>query len=149
MRWMLKTVAKFVIALVVMTILCTFVWQRFIYGTLYYCSDPVWDFLSPGSWVHVVNGQPVQVVSHVVISSSWSVPDSIKDGWSETRLWHLWFLFVALSLVVSIAVSLLRWPPKSTPPNTSLEPTRLAAADSRQAADGLTSSFPRGSVLGR
>jgi hypothetical protein len=127
MRWMLKTMAKFLIALFVMTTLCTFLWQRFIYGTLYYCSDPVLDFLSPGNWVHTVNGRPVQVVSHVVVSSSWSVPDSIKDGWSEARLWHLWFLFVSVSLVISITISLLRWLPKSMPPNTSLAPDGVGA----------------------
>lgn len=126
MRWMLKTIAKFVIALFVMTMLCTFVWQRFVYGTLYYCPDPVLDFLSPGNWVHTVNGQPVQIVSHVVISSSWSVPDSIKQGWSETRLWHLWYLFVAISLAISFMLSLVRWLPKSTPP-TSLQATRDGA----------------------
>ena len=125
MRWMLKIVAKFFIALFVMTMICTFVWQKFIYGTLYYCSDPPLDFLNPGDWVHVIDGHPVQVVSHVVAhqlfqvdasGSSWVACDTIKEGWSVTRLWHLWYLFVAISLAISFLLSLVRWLPKSTPP---------------------------------
>jgi hypothetical protein len=121
MHWMLKTVVKFVIALFVMMVLCAFIWQRFVYGSLYYCSDPVLDFFAPGNWVHTVNGQPVQVVSHVTVSSSWSIPDSIKDGWSVARLWHLWYLFVSVSFVVSFLLSLVGSLPKSTPPNNSPE----------------------------
>ena len=105
--------AKFVIAFIAMTIVCTFVWQMSVYGKLYYCSDPVLDFLDPGNWVHMVNDQPVQVVSHVVVSSSWSVPDSIKEGWSTTRLWHLWWSFVAVSLIVSLVLSQVYWFPNA------------------------------------
>lgn len=128
--------AKFVIALFVMTVVCTFAWQEFVYGTLYYCSDPVFDFLNPGDWVHVIAGQPAQVVEHVVVSnhlvqvkghvagsSSWVALDTIKEGWTVTRLWYLWYAFVGVSLFISTVVSQLRWRRKSKRFLTSLEPT--------------------------
>src|SRR5438094_918627 len=49
----LIAIAVFVGSLVVMTIACTWGWDRFISGTLYVCTDSVpFDFLHPGDWVH-------------------------------------------------------------------------------------------------
>ena len=106
-----KSVAKFVIVIFVMTIVCTIVWQEFVTDRLYNCTDPGWlDFLSPGDWVHSHNG-PVKFVP-VITGGAMSDPDTIKDGWSVTRLWYLWFSFVAVLTVTSILLARIRWVPK-------------------------------------
>ena len=102
--------AKFVIFMFVMTIVCSIVWDTFVYGRLYYCSDPLWDYVHPGNWVHNVDGYPVAVVNHVVAGPTNGIDrDTIKAGWNTTRLWHLWFSFVGISMVASILLSWVRW----------------------------------------
>jgi hypothetical protein len=114
MIWMFKSAAKFVIVMLVMTIVCTFVWQEFVTDKLYNCTDPGWlDFLSPGDWVHSHNGEPVAFVP-VIIGGSMSDPDTIKDGGSIARLWYLWYSFVAVSVVISILLARIRWIPKQS-----------------------------------
>lgn len=109
---MFKNAAKFVIAMTVMTIVCTIVWQEFVTDELYNCTDPAWlDFLSPGGWVHSHNGQPVALVP-VITGGAMSDPDTIKEGWSVGRLWYLWYSFVAVSAVISILLAWIRWIPK-------------------------------------
>lgn len=94
----LATIVKFIIAVFAMTIICTILWEVFVNGQLYDCTDPGWlDFLSPGDWVHF--GHDVEYVPHVVAGRSMSDPDTIKLGWSVTKLWCLWFSFVGVSLV--------------------------------------------------
>jgi hypothetical protein len=103
-----KCAAKGVIVMFVMTIVCTFVWQEFVTDNLYKCTDPGWlDFLSPGNWVH---GQ--FAIVPIVKARAMSDPDTIKAGWSISRLWYLWYSFVAVSLVISILLARLRWIPK-------------------------------------
>ena len=112
MIWMFKSAAKFVIVMLVMTVVCTFVWQEFVTDKLYNCTDPGWlDFLSPGDWVHVHDGKPVAFVP-VIVGGLMSDPDTIKNGWSIARLWHLWYSFVAVSVVISILLARIRWIPK-------------------------------------
>jgi hypothetical protein len=107
---MFKSTAKFVMAMIVMTIVCTIVWEVFVFGRLYYCSDPLLDFLHPGDWVHSVNGHLVAVVPHVVAGPTNGLDtDTIKEGWSVTRLWHLWICFIAVSVVLSILLAQIRW----------------------------------------
>src|SRR6476620_4884904 len=84
-----KSAAKFAIVLLAMTVACTIAWEVLINGTLYNCTDPGFlDFLSPGDWVHFNHG--VVYVPHIVTGRSMSDPDTIKEGWSVTRLWFLW-----------------------------------------------------------
>jgi hypothetical protein len=110
---MFKSTAKFVIAMFVMTIVCTIVWNTFVFGRLYYCSDPVWDYLHPGDWVHTIDGHPPAVVHYVVAGPRNGFDtDTIKEGWSMTRLLHLWYCFVAISIVISILLAWIRWIPK-------------------------------------
>ena len=44
-----------------------------------------------------------------------SEPDTIKEGWSVTSLWYLWYSFVIISLVVSTLLALVPWTPKRFP----------------------------------
>lgn len=111
---MSKSAAKFSIALFAMTIVCTVVWQSFVTDTLYNCTDPLWlDFLSPGDWVHSHDGQPIALVP-VVTARPMNDPDTIKTGWSVTRLWYLWYSFIGISIVISVFLARIRWIPKQS-----------------------------------
>jgi hypothetical protein len=110
MLQMLKTGAKFVITLLVMTVACTIAWEVFVNGTLYNCTDPGWlDFLSLGDWVHFDHG--VVYVPHIVTDRPMSDPDTLKQGWSVARLWYLWCSFVAVSLFLSVSLARVPWIP--------------------------------------
>jgi hypothetical protein len=77
------------------------------------------DFLHPGDWVHNINGHPATVVRHVVIGPTNGLDtDTIKAGWSVSRLWSLWYSFVAVSLVISILLAWIRWTPERIYENT-------------------------------
>lgn len=107
-------IAKFVALMFLMTIVCTIVWQEFVTDRLYNCTDPAWlDFLTPGDWVHAHDGQPIMVVAKIV-PRGMSDPDTIKEGWSVTRLWCLWYSFVGVSVVLSALLSWPRWFAEST-----------------------------------
>lgn len=104
MRFLIA-IAVFVGSLVLMTIACTWGWDRFISGTLYVCTDSVpFDFLHPGHWVH----SPV-VVERVVAARSMSEPDTIRAGWSITRLWFLWCFLAGGSVIISLLLARLPW----------------------------------------
>jgi len=110
MRWTIKSVAKFVIVMVLMTIVCTIIWQ-FIGDRLYDCTDDnIAGFLRPGGWVHFYHG--FVHVREVVHGRSMSEPDSIKEGWNMTGLWCLWSSFVAVSLVISVLLARVPWIPR-------------------------------------
>ena len=127
----LKTTAKFVIILFVMTIVCSIGWA-FVAGELYDCTDPGFiDFLSPGDWVHGWPGHPVATVEKIVHGRSMSEPDTIRHGWTVAGLWCLWFLFVGVSFVISFFLSRKTWLSSSTmQPNQSPEPTAVGAGRS-------------------
>ena len=115
---MLKSVVKFAIVMFAMMIVSTIVWQEVVVEYLYDCTDDnMMGFLRPGDWVHFYHG--VVYVPHVTHDHSMSDPDSIKQGWSMTGLWGLWFSFVAVSLLASIFLARRRWIPGThTLPNT-------------------------------
>ena len=117
---MLKIVAKFAIVSFVMTIVCTVAWQTIVVEYLYDCTDDnIAGFLRPGDWVHFYHG--VVYVPHVVHNHSMSDPDSIRQGWSITGLWCLWWSFAVVSLVISVLLARRIWIPNAhTQPKTSL-----------------------------
>jgi len=101
----LKFALKFVIVMVVMTTICTWAWDAFINGKVYDCTDGgSLDYLFVGDWVH----HPV-TVQHVVGGRPMSEPDTIRQGWTISRLWYLWFSFVGTSLVVSVLAASHQW----------------------------------------
>jgi hypothetical protein len=119
-RRKLKTRVKFVISLVVMTVICTVVWDKFVMEHLYDCTDEnAVGFLTPGDWIHSWGGHPILIVQQVVHGRSLSEPDTIKEGWSVTGLWGLWLSFVAALLLVSMFLARIRWIPRR---HTELSP---------------------------
>src|SRR5881409_2770465 len=105
----LRTV-KFVAALLCCTIVCTSLWAQFVTDSLYNCTDPGWlDYLFPGHWVH----HPI-AVGHVVAGRSMSESDTIKEGWSVTGLWCLWFSVAGACVVVSALLAWMPWIQKRT-----------------------------------
>ena len=102
---LLIAIAVFIGSLVVMTIACTWGWDRFVSGTLYVCTDSVpFDFLHPGDWVH----HPV-AVERIVAARSMSEPDTIRSGWSITSLWLLWSSLVGGSVIIILLLARLPW----------------------------------------
>jgi len=100
----------FVVSLVGTTIACAIIWEVFIHPNVYDCTDPGFiDYLTPGDWVHEAGGRPVAVVRDVVHARSMSEPDTIKQGWSIVRLWHLWYALVSASVLISLMFALLPW----------------------------------------
>jgi hypothetical protein len=108
MRCALKIVGKFLVSLILTTIVCTAAWEV-VKERLYDCTDGFClDYWQPGSWVH----GHVAVVQHVAHHRSMSEPDIIREGWSVPRLRTLWYLFVSLSLAVSIILGFVPWNPR-------------------------------------
>ena len=130
---MLKSIAKFVIVLVVMTVIFSMIWGELITDRLYNCTDAVgFDYLQPGNWVH---GQ-VAFVGHVLAGRSMSEPDIIKEGWSAAGLWGLWLSFFILSLVASVLLARKAWVPRgSAGPDTAqnVGPTTPVGTSERSA----------------
>lgn len=90
MREFIIRASKFAAALLVCTIAATFIWERFVAGTIYRCTDPGFlELLTPGDWAHGQYG------------------DTLRTGWSMTGLWSLWYSFVIVSVIVSLAFALL------------------------------------------
>ena len=90
-------------SLVVMTIACTWGWDRFVSGTLYVCTNSVpFDFLHPGDWVQ----QPL-TVERIVAARSIREPDVIRSGWSITSLWLLRCSLVGGSVIISLLLARL------------------------------------------
>jgi len=110
MRKILRGVAKFIMAFYVMTIVTTIAWDAFVDEKLYNSTDDVpFTYLMPGNWVGG-NNWPIKVIPHVVLDENMNNPDTIKEGWTLTRLWHLWFLFFATSVIISAALASVPWP---------------------------------------
>jgi hypothetical protein len=106
----IKSAAKFAIALLVTTIFCTWSWEQFVDNKIYNCTDGGWlDYLDPGDWVHEWQGHPLKTVSQVVLDRDMEHPDTIEQGWTNDRLWALWYAFFGASLLASGAVALLPW----------------------------------------
>jgi hypothetical protein len=96
--------AVFAICLFVMLIACIGMWDGFVNGKIYYCTDGgSMDFICPGDWVH----HPESVAQ--IVPHSMSQPDEIKNGWSIAGLWNLWFGFVGVSMAASIFSARTVW----------------------------------------
>src|ERR1700761_6810183 len=94
----------FVLSLVIAEIAATIVWNTYVDGQLYHCTDEVGlDFIFPGNWVH---GDYIYVPD-VMVSRTMSDPDTIKIGWSFAKLWGLWFCFAAVAVTISLFVTVL------------------------------------------
>src|SRR5260370_40449329 len=108
MRHVFKIVVKFLVSLVLMTIVCTAGWEV-VNQRLYDCTDAFgFDYWQPGNWVH----RDIAVVHQVVHHRSMSEPDTIKEGWTVSRLWTLWYLFVSISFPASALVAFVPWNPR-------------------------------------
>lgn len=84
----------------------TILWEHFVNGLLYNCTDGTrFDFFFPGDWVH----NPV-LAEEIVTNRTMSEPDLIKSGWTVTRLWLLWCAFAAGSVSIGFAAASLKWP---------------------------------------
>ena len=102
--------------LLLMAFVCTWAWDGFVNGKVYYCTDGgTLDFLFVGDWVH----HPESVAQ--VGPRSMSEPDEIKNGWSVTGLWSLWSTFVAGSILTSALFARALW--RATSPNPTLQAT--------------------------
>lgn len=86
----LVSVIIFLFSFTLLTIGCTWAWETSIKDRLYNCSDDVpLNYLQPGQWVH----KPV-AVKEVTIARSMNQRDTIKQGWSVSGLWMLWFSWI-------------------------------------------------------
>ena len=130
---------KFLVSMIVMTIICSIVWDKFVDGKIY---DGTFDddtflssgYLNPGWWVSDRDNYPIAIVPEIVshhstyepdkIKEGWvdafvggtvttvlNKPDEIKKGWSVADLWGLWWSFFGTSLVISILFAWVRWIP--------------------------------------
>jgi hypothetical protein len=106
---LLKWVAKFAVVLFIMTIINEIVWDKFVDGVVYNCTDPGFGYLVPDGFVHQYDGMSVRVVPRINPNDSMSAGDSIKEGWTVPRLWLLWFAFLGTSMIVSGALARLPW----------------------------------------
>jgi len=92
MRVVLLRAGIFLMVLTICVVACVVVWDSFVAGPLYQCSDPgALEFLSPGDWVHSEFG------------------DTVRAGWTIHGLWALWYALAILSVVVSSTIALWPW----------------------------------------
>jgi len=90
MREFIIRASKFAATFILCMIASTFIWEWFVTGTIYRCTDPGFlEFLSPGDWVHIRGG------------------DTLRAGWSMRGLWRLWYSFIVASVVLSAIFALL------------------------------------------
>ena len=116
----LKFVVKFACLLFIMTVFCTWAWDAFLNGKVYYCTDGgTFDYWCPGDWVHTHDGSPIVEVDKIVPAHSMSDPDTLKSGWSVAKLWDTWAAFLGGSLVISIGLACLNWTKWLDLPNPS------------------------------
>lgn len=111
--WLWK-ILKFSVALYLMVIACTIVWDNVVMENLYNDTDEnMFGFSFPGDWVSNWDGQhPIVAVDHIVHGGDMSAPDTIKKGWTVGGLWCLWFSFVGIALMGSFGLAWLPWWPK-------------------------------------
>jgi hypothetical protein len=115
---------KFIIVFFMMTVVCTNVWEAFVDGEVYYCTDPLFGYLSPDGWVGG-NNFPIEVVKHIDSNRPIQDSDEIKEGWSIAGLWCLWGTFFAGSLITSFFLARMSWPSslKELISSRKIEPT--------------------------
>jgi hypothetical protein len=105
----LISTALFFTAMLIMTILCTVLWDTWLNGKVYGCPDGGTCDYWLLSWAAIGNGNyPAVTVDRIHISSM-SDPDQLKTGWSVVRLWVIWFSFFGGSLLVSFLLASLPW----------------------------------------
>lgn len=97
---------KFLAVFAVISLPCALAWSWFVTDALYRCTDSVpGGYFTPGKWVH----DPVVIRDDVVEPGGMNQPDSIKSGWSKSRLLALWFAFSIPSAVASGFLASLPW----------------------------------------
>jgi hypothetical protein len=107
----LKIAAKFVAAFFAMTVICTIAWLLLVDGRLYNSTDGFPGYLMPGDWAYNWDGvHPVRVVAHVVVDGNMNHSDTIKEGWTNTRLWYLWYFSFSTTVIISTLLAWVRWP---------------------------------------
>lgn len=121
-----KYVTKFILVMVMMTILCTWAWDAFLNGKVYFCTDGgAWDYWFRGDWVHAHDGHPITIVAKIIPRSDMNAPDTIKQGWGITKLWCMWFSFLSVSVLVSALLAWKRWLPILTTHDESPQPSAV------------------------
>jgi hypothetical protein len=106
-------IKKFLLVLAITTVINTVAWQRYVAADVYDCVDEaIPGYLEPGFWVHAHDGQSVSVVLQIVHRESMVDPDTIRQGWSVSRLLGLWFAFFTASVVVSLVLARIPWTPR-------------------------------------
>ena len=109
----------FFMSMLLMAFICIWVWDAFVNGKLYYCTDGgTMDFIFVGDWVHHSESVPR------VTPRPMEKPDEIKAGWSMTGLWFLWGAFVGSSVLVSALFAGAFW--RASSPNQALHATAAA-----------------------
>jgi hypothetical protein len=106
----LASVAIFCVAMLTMTIVCTILWDDYLNGTVYACSDGGdWEYLIL-DWSTIGNGNfPAVVVPRIHDLTSMNDPDELKEGWSVARLWSVWYSFLGGSIAVSLLAAGFPW----------------------------------------
>jgi hypothetical protein len=113
---MIRTVTKFVIsavifvvAMIVMTIVCTVAWETCLAGKVYVNTDDGdgGGYPSAGNWVGNDEGFPIVLVKQMMPVNSMGDPDELKIGWSVGRLRVVSRIFFGISLLVSIWLAAL------------------------------------------
>jgi hypothetical protein len=122
---LLASVVVFSVMLMLMIFFCTWGWDAFVNGKVYYCTDGgTLDFWFVGDWVH----HP-ESVAHVV-PRSMSEPDEIKAGWSLAGLWILWAGFIAVSVCISGVAARIIWLTGIDVRNDKSSPLKSSQVDS-------------------
>ncbi|MBN8458906.1 MAG: hypothetical protein J0M04_19075 [Verrucomicrobia bacterium] len=102
----MKTTAKFLLVLAVLTAMCAIIWEFTLPGGVYDCTDEVgFDYLSPGDWVH----GPIEYVEKIDTMRGMELPDTLKRGWTITGLWGIWWFMFGSSIIIAGFASRISW----------------------------------------
>lgn len=89
----------FVTLFIMFNVLMTMIWETALHEKVYNCTDSIpFGYLSPGGWVH---GR-VETVAVIRDDVPMGDPDTILEGWTQSRLWSIWIFMFAGSILASM-----------------------------------------------
>ncbi|MBK1826473.1 hypothetical protein [Haloferula rosea] len=101
----------FLASFATLNLLLAVAWEAWFPENIYHCTDSLgMDYFLPGDWIHGEWQSSDTIEAHHDMSQ----PDTLKSGWTLSKLWLAWLGCVSTSIAASHLVA-LRFKPKYSP----------------------------------